>query len=73
MHRNYIQAVAEAWSQNGVKTYEDLNKYYEEQEAFAKITKSISKKLGLNRQLSQFENAYIEKWIKDFPIGMKEV
>ena len=27
-------------------TYEDLNKYYEEQEAFAKITKSISKKLG---------------------------
>ena len=70
LHRNYIQAVAEAWSQNGVKTYEDLNKYYEEQEAFAKITKSISKKLGLNRQLSQFENAYIEKWIKDFGYNM---
>ena len=58
------------YSLSQYKTYEDLNKYYEEQEAFAKITKSISKKLGLNRQLSQFENAYIEKWIKDFGYNM---
>ena len=30
------------------------------------IKKSISKKLGLNRTLTQYEDAYIEKWTVDF-------
>ena len=70
LHRNYIQAVAEAWSKNNIKTYSDLDKYYEKQEALSKIEKSISKKLGLNRQLSQYEEAYIEKWVNDFGYNM---
>lgn len=70
LHRNYIQAVAEAWSQNKIKTYEDLEEYYTKQEALAKISKTIAKKLGLNRQLSQYEEAYIEKWINDFGYNM---
>lgn len=70
LHRNYIQAVAEAWSQNNIKTYTDLDKYYEQQEALAKIKKSIAKKLGINRQLSQYEEAYIEKWTNDFSYTM---
>lgn len=70
LHRNYIQAVAEAWAQNNIKTYEDLDKYYAQQEALAKIYKAVSKKLGLNRQLSQYEEAYIEKWVNDFGYNM---
>ncbi len=70
LHRNYIQAVAEAWSKNNIKTYTDLDKYYEKQEAPAKIQKEISKKLGLNRQLTQYEDAYIEKWTNDFGYNM---
>ena len=70
LHRNYIQAVAEAWSKNNIKTYTDLDKYYEKQEALAKIQKEISKKLGLNRQLTQYEDAYIEKWTNDFGYNM---
>lgn len=70
LHRNYIQAVAEAWSQNNIKTFADLDKYYEQQEALTKIKKSIAKKLGINRQLSQYEEAYIEKWINDFGYNM---
>lgn len=70
LHRNYIQAVAEAWSQNNIKTYTDLDKYYEQQEALAKIKKSIAKKLGISRQLSQYEEAYIEKWTNDFSYTM---
>ena len=70
LHRNYIQAVAEAWSQNNIKTYEDLDKYYAQQEALSKMSKAISKKLGLNRQLSQYEEAYIEKWVNDYGFNM---
>lgn len=66
LHRNYIQAVADAWSKNGIKTYNDLDSYYERQEKLNKIANSIGKKLGLSRQLSQYEYAYIEKWVMDY-------
>lgn len=66
LHRNYVQAVADAWSKNKIKTYNDLEIYYEKQEKLNKIANMISKKLGLGRQLSQYEYAYIEKWFIDF-------
>lgn len=70
LHRNYIQAVAEAWSQNKIKTFADLEKYYEQEETLAKIKKSISKKLGITRQLTQYEEGYIEKWLNDYGYDM---
>lgn len=66
LHRNYIQAVADAWAQNNIKTFNDLDIYYEKQEKLKKLSKTISKKLGINRQLSQYEEAYIEKWTIEF-------
>ena len=66
LHRNYIQAVADAWAKNSIKTFNDLDVYYEKQEKLNKIANAISKKLGLGRQLSQYEYAYIEKWLIDF-------
>lgn len=66
LHRNYIKAVADAWSKNNIKTYNDLESYYEKQEKINKIANSISKKLGLNRGLTQYEFAYIEKWNIDY-------
>ena len=66
LHKNYVQAVAEAWSKNTIKTYNDLDLYYEKQENLNKLAHTISKKLGLSRQLSQYEYAYIEKWVVDY-------
>ena len=66
LHKNYIQVVAEAWAKNNIKTFADLDKYYEKQESLAKIGKTIAKKLGISRQLSQYEMSYIEKWVIDF-------
>ena len=71
LHKNYIQTVAEAWANNNIKTFSDLDKYYEKQEALSKVYKTISKKLGLNRQLSQYETAYIDKWVLDFGYDLK--
>lgn len=70
LHRNYIQAVADAWYQNGIKTFSDLDLYYQKQEKLNSIKKAISKKLGLTRALTQYEEAYIEKWIVDFSFSM---
>lgn len=66
LHRNYIQTVAEAWHKNNIKTFNDLDKYYEKQEKLNSLQKTISKKLGIIRNLSQYEEGYIEKWNIDY-------
>ena len=70
LHRNYIQTVAEAWANNNVKTWNDLDSYYSKQEHINKIKKSISKKLGKYNGLTQYEEAYIENWINNFNFDM---
>ena len=70
LHKNYVQTVAEAWSKNNIKTFNDLDIYYEKQEKLKLIAKTISKKLGLSRSLTQYEYAYIEKWNIDFGYGL---
>ena len=70
LHRNYIQTVAEAWASNKIKTWNDLDKYYEKQESLNKIKKSIAKKLGKHNGLTQYEEAYIENWILNFGYSM---
>ena len=66
LHRNYVQTVAEAWAKNNIKTYTDLENYYQKYEKMSKIKKHISKKLGRYNPLTQYEEAYIEKWVVDF-------
>ena len=66
LHRNYVKAVADAWYSNNIKTFSDLEAYDENNEKIKKIKKNISKKLGLNRPLTQYEEAYIEKWLNEY-------
>lgn len=70
LHRNYIQTVADAWAKNNIKTWSDLDIYYQKQEKLNLLKKSISKKLGINRNLTQYEEAYIEKWVVDFGFSL---
>lgn len=66
LHRNYVATVAEAWYANNIRTFDDLDEYFEKQEKLTKIKKEICKKLGLNRKLTQYEEAYVEKWISEY-------
>ena len=60
LHKNYVQAVAEAWALNKIKNLDDLENYYMNQEKNMKIKKTIAKKLGKKSGLTQYEEAYIE-------------
>ena len=71
MHRNYIQAVADAWHKNKIQTFSDLDKYYEKQEKLNVLYNSIAKKLGYVRKLTQYEEAYIEKWSVDYGYSLE--
>lgn len=66
LHKNYVSTVAQAWNNNNIKTYEDLEAYSQKYEKLVRIKKDISKKLGRYSPLTQFEEAFIEKWVVDF-------
>ena len=70
LHKNYVQTVAEAWNKNNIRSFNDLDTYYEKQEKINVIAKTISKKLGISRNLTQYEYGYIAKWIIDFGFSM---
>ena len=70
LHKNYVQTVAEAWHSNKIQTYNDLEIYYQKQEKLNKIKNTIAKKLGKHGGLTQYEEAYIEKWVIDFGYEM---
>ncbi len=70
LHRNYIQTVAEAWFKNNVKTFSDLDSLFEKQEKLNALYKSIGKKLGYTRPLTEYEKGYIEKWNIEFAFNL---
>ena len=70
LHRKYLFTVADAWAKSGIKTQNDLDRYSIEYEKAMQIKKTISKKLGLSRKLSQYEEAYVEKWVFDYNYPM---
>lgn len=62
LHRSYVATVAEAWYKNKIKTFNDLDLYFQKEEKVKTIENSIKKKLRLSRNLSIYEEAYVEKW-----------
>lgn len=70
LHRNYIQVVADSWHKNNIKSFSDLDAYYQKQEKISSVKKQIIKKLGLNRNLTTYEDAYVVKWALDFKYNL---
>lgn len=66
LHKNYVQAVAEAWNLNKIKTLADLDNYDLSQQKLQKLKKEIAKKLGRKSGLTQYEEAYIETWVNEY-------
>ena len=70
LHRNYIQAVAEGWSKNNIKTFEELDQYFSKMEKLNVFKKDIAKKMRINRPFNAFEEEYITKWTSEYGYGM---
>lgn len=66
LHEAYLMKVAEGWGSSNVKTFSDLEVYYQKQQAELQIEKTIQKKLGIPRPLTEYEKGYVQKWTGDF-------
>lgn len=71
LHKNYVKAVADAWHGNNIKTFSDLEEYDDNIQKIKKVKKNICKKLGLTRNLTQYEEAYIEKWLQEYKYDLE--
>ncbi len=69
INKKYVYAVAENWYQGGVKTFEQLEEFLESYEEIQKLKIKISKALRLNRNLTKYEEQYVNNWVKDFGYG----
>ena len=66
LYKNYLTTVAEDWFLNKVKTSQDLDAFYERRKESNKLKKKIAKKMGIMRNLTEYEEAYIDKWTNEF-------
>lgn len=66
LNRKYVYAVAETWHKGGVKTFEQLEEYLGSIDKMHTIEQKISKTLRLNRNITEYEEKYIDKWIKEY-------
>lgn len=66
LNRKYVHAVAEGWFKAGVKTFEELEEHFESYDKIQKIKQKIVKALNLKRNLTTYEEQYVDVWIKEF-------
>ena len=62
----YIERVAENWKTRNIRNSFDLDNYSIEQKKFKDVRGSIIKKLKLGRNLTEYEDTYVEKWVMDY-------
>lgn len=66
LSKSYIVKVADNWYSKNIRNYFDLEKYLEEYQKFKDIRGKIIKKLKLGRNLTDYEDEYVEKWIMEY-------
>jgi len=67
LEQEYISVVAESWKKHNIIKSQDLDNYCIKYEGIVKLKRKIKKYMG--KEITQFEEAYIEKWIRDYKLS----
>lgn len=71
LNKNYIIKVAESWCSRGIKNSFDLDNYFNDYKKCKDTGRFVARKLKLNRNLTQYEEDYIEKWVMEYKYDEK--
>lgn len=71
LSRDYMLSVASSWKSNNINTLKDLEEYIRKSEEIDKIGSKISK--IIERQLSQYEEELLFKWIYKYNIDENQI
>ncbi|HOQ37283.1 MAG TPA: DnaD domain protein [Acetivibrio sp.] len=64
--KSYIEKVAENWKSRNIRNSFDLDNYSIEYKKFKDVRGKIVRKLKLNRNLTEYEEEYVTKWVMDY-------
>lgn len=67
----YIEKVAESWKNRNIRNSFDLDNYSIEYKKFKDVRSAIVKKLKLGRNLTEYEEEYVQKWVMDYGYSME--
>ncbi len=68
--RPYVTTVADGWGKENIKTFNDLEAYFTRRENVKSLNKEIAQKLNLPRNLTQYDEEYVQKWHDDYKYDM---
>jgi DnaD/phage-associated family protein len=71
LSRQYIAKVADSWHSKNIKNSFDLDRYSMETQKIKDIRGKIMKKLRKQGYLTEYEDAYVEKWVVEFGFGFE--
>ena len=69
--REEVKAIADSWSKNNIRTKQDLINYFQKRENIKILEKHIS--VIIDRELTEYEKATIEKWVCDYNIAGEKI
>ncbi len=64
--KSYIEKVAENWKSRNIRNSFDLDNYSIEYKKFKDVRGKIVRKLKLNRNLTEYEEEFVTKWVMDY-------
>ncbi len=62
----YVTAIAENWAAQGIRTFRQLNQYYQKVDEFRKIENQIKDKLRIRGELTVFQKEFLKKWLEQY-------
>lgn len=71
MTKPYVRKVASEWAKRNIKTMAELEEYLVDYEKMKELTRMISKKLRLNRNLTEYEEEIVSKWYFTYKYDFK--
>ena len=69
--REEVKAIAESWNKNNIRTKQDLINYFQRCEDIEILEEQIS--VIIDRELTAYEKATIEKWVCDYDIKEEKI
>ena len=72
LSKQYIAKVADNWHNKNIRNSFDLDRYSMEAQKLKDIRGKIMKKLRKQSYLTEYEEAYVEKWVSEYGYKTKE-
>lgn len=67
--QKYVETVCASFSKEGIVTYKDLAKHFENEEKSKNVAKYIKKKMNFKQNLTEYQLEYVKKWTIEYGYG----